>query len=272
MSAQPLCEIMSAAIRARAATTWRSGSKSFLRSSKVAPQSGRCRCSFVHIRSHCRRPRLLFATRRSSALITGIATDDPREQRGALRIALCAPGLAFALVPAQSRAQEVTASPTPSPPPPSPSPSKKKSRRSMKPRAAPQPHQSARTGSICRRRVTCISPKLPIVTSAPATAVTGARDLALYDLAVTDAPRNRLARGSDGSSPHRSKRLVGNRKILRRTCRPLSHSKRSLDAGLLPTIFFFGHWSQMPIVGRTVEDGARSRACASEAGASACRA
>ena len=113
------------------------------------------------------------------------------------RINLSALCLAFALVPAQSRAQLVPASPTPSPAPPNPYVSIEQE---------VSPEYDGETGSSSLVNLRAQLPyvagaqyvfrlKLPIVTSAPATAVTGAGDLVLYDLAVTDAPRDRWLAG-----------------------------------------------------------------------------
>ena len=113
------------------------------------------------------------------------------------RMALCSLGFAFALVPAQSRAQEVNTSPTPSAAPPSPYVSIEEE---------VSPNYDGESGSSSQINLRGQLPyvagaqyifrlRLPIVTSAPATAVTGAGDLALYDLAVVDTTRGRWLDG-----------------------------------------------------------------------------
>jgi hypothetical protein len=112
------------------------------------------------------------------------------------RVLLVALGLAFALLPGQSRAQQLPApSPTPGPPAPSVSIEEEVS-----------PEYDDENGSSSLLNVRAQMPylagaqyvlrfKLPIVTSAPATAVTGAGDLALFDLAVSDAAHGRWLEG-----------------------------------------------------------------------------
>jgi hypothetical protein len=113
------------------------------------------------------------------------------------RAALSAIALAFAFVPAQSRAQQIPVTPTPTPAPPAPYVSIEEE---------VSPNYDDESGSSNLVNVRAQLPyvagaqyvfrlKLPIVTSAPATAVTGAGDLALYDLAVTDAARGRWLEG-----------------------------------------------------------------------------
>ena len=106
-------------------------------------------------------------------------------------------GLAVALVPMQSRAEEIPASPTPSAAPPAASVSIEEE---------VSPEYDGESGSSNLVNVRGQLPyvagaqyvfrlKLPVVTSAPATAVTGAGDLALYDLAVTDTARGQWLEG-----------------------------------------------------------------------------
>jgi hypothetical protein len=113
------------------------------------------------------------------------------------RVGFCALSVAFAFVPAGSPAQEVPISPSPSPPAPSPYVSVEED---------VSPEYDGETGSSSLINLRAQLPyvaggqyvfriKLPIVTSAPASSVTGAGDLALYDLAVTDAPRDRWLAG-----------------------------------------------------------------------------
>ena len=113
------------------------------------------------------------------------------------RINLPALCLAFALVPARSRAQLVSPSPAPSPVPPNPY-------ISIEQEVSPEYDGEAGSSSLVNLRAQLpyvagaqyvFRLRLPIVTSAPATAVTGAGDLALYDLAVTDTPRDRWLAG-----------------------------------------------------------------------------
>lgn len=107
------------------------------------------------------------------------------------QMALSALGVVFALVPAQSLAQEINTSPTPSAPPPSPYVS-------IEEEVSPNYDGESGSSSLINLRGQLpyvagaqyvFRLKLPIVTSAPATAFTGAGDLALYDLAVTDTTR-----------------------------------------------------------------------------------
>jgi hypothetical protein len=109
------------------------------------------------------------------------------------RAALAAFALAFAFVPAQSRAQQIPATPTPTPAPPAPYVS-------IEEEVSPNYDDESGSSSLVNLRGQLpyvagaqyvVRLKLPLVTSAPATAVTGAGDLALYDLAVTDAARGR---------------------------------------------------------------------------------
>jgi hypothetical protein len=113
------------------------------------------------------------------------------------RVALSALGFAFALVPAQSRAQEVGASPTPSPAPPSPYVS-------IEEEVSPSYDDESGSSSLINLRAQLpyvagaqyvFRLKLPIVTSAPSTAVTAAGDLTLYDLAVGDTAEGRWLEG-----------------------------------------------------------------------------
>ena len=119
------------------------------------------------------------------------------------RMALCALGFAFALVPAQSHAQEVNTSPTPSAAPPNPYVSIEEE---------VSPNYDGESGSSSQINLRGQLPyvagaqyifrlRLPIVTSAPATAVTGAGDLALYDLAVIDTTRGRWLEGLPFAPP-----------------------------------------------------------------------
>lgn len=113
------------------------------------------------------------------------------------RVVFAALAFAFALLPAQSHAEEIPASPTPSPAPPAPSVS-------IEQEASPEYDRESGSSSLVNFRGQLpyiagaqyvLRLKLPIVMSAPATAVTGAGDLALYDLAVSDAPRARWLEG-----------------------------------------------------------------------------
>jgi len=107
------------------------------------------------------------------------------------RAALSAFALAFAFVPARSPAQQIPAAPTPTPAPPAPYVS-------IEEEVSPNYDDESGSSSLVNVRGQLpyfagtqyvFRLKLPIVTSAPATAVTGAGDLALYDLAVTDSAR-----------------------------------------------------------------------------------
>ena len=111
--------------------------------------------------------------------------------------ALAAFALAFAFVPAQSRAQQIPAAPTPMPVPPAPYVS-------IEEEVSPDYDDENGSSSLVnvRGQLPYVAGaqyvfrlKLPIVTSAPATAVTGAGDLALYDLAVSDVARGRWLEG-----------------------------------------------------------------------------
>jgi hypothetical protein len=113
------------------------------------------------------------------------------------RAALASFALAYAFVPAQSGAQQIPVTPTPTPAPPAPYVSIEEE---------VSPNYDDENGSSNLVNVRGQLPylagaqyvfrlKLPIVTSAPATAVTGAGDLALYDLAVSDVSRGRWLDG-----------------------------------------------------------------------------
>lgn len=113
------------------------------------------------------------------------------------RLALFALSFAFAVAPTQSRAQEVGTSPTPSAAPPSPYVSIEEE---------VSPNYDAESGSSSLINLRAQLPyvagarylfriKLPIVTSAPGTAVTAAGDLALFDLAVSDTTGGRWLEG-----------------------------------------------------------------------------
>ena len=111
--------------------------------------------------------------------------------------ALAAFALAFAFVPAQSRAQQIPDAPTPMPVPPAPYVS-------IEEEVSPDYDDENGSSSLVnvRGQLPYVAGaqyvfrlKLPIVTSAPATAVTGAGDLALYDLAVSDVARGRWLEG-----------------------------------------------------------------------------
>ena len=113
------------------------------------------------------------------------------------RAALAAFALAFTIVPAQSRAQQIPATPTPTPAPPAPYVS-------IEQEVSPDYDDESGSSSLVnfRGQLPYVAGaqyvfrlKLPIVTSAPATAVTGAGDLALYDLAVSDVSRGRWLDG-----------------------------------------------------------------------------
>lgn len=113
------------------------------------------------------------------------------------RLGLSVLSLAFALAPAPGRAQETPASPAPSSAPPSPYVS-------IEEEVSPEYDGESGSSNLINLRGQLpyvagaqyvFRLKLPIVTSAPASAVTGAGDLALYDLAVTDAPRDRWLAG-----------------------------------------------------------------------------
>jgi hypothetical protein len=112
------------------------------------------------------------------------------------RVVFAALVLAVALLPTKSRAQQLPApSSTPAPPAPSVSIEEEVS-----------PEYDGESGSSTQLNLRGQLPyvagaqyvlrlKLPIVTSAPATAVTGAGDLVLYDLAVSDVARGRWLEG-----------------------------------------------------------------------------
>jgi hypothetical protein len=113
------------------------------------------------------------------------------------RAALAAFALAYALVPAQSRAQQISPAPTPTPAPPAPYVS-------IEEEVSPNYDDESGSSTVVnlRGQIPYVAGgqyvfrlKLPIVTSAPATAVTGAGDLALFDLAVTDDARGRWLEG-----------------------------------------------------------------------------
>ncbi|MGC2633046.1 MAG: hypothetical protein WA215_02420 [Candidatus Cybelea sp.] len=110
------------------------------------------------------------------------------------RAALAAFALVFAFVPAQSRAQQIPA--TPAPPAPYVS---------IEEEVSPNYDDESGSSSLVNLRGQLpyaagaqyvVRLKLPIVTSAPATAVTAAGDLALYDLAVTDVAGGRWLEGA----------------------------------------------------------------------------
>jgi hypothetical protein len=112
-------------------------------------------------------------------------------------VAAAAFALAFAFARAQSRAQQIPAAPTPTPAPPAPYVS-------IQEEVSPNYDDESGSSSLVNLRGQLpyvagaqyvLRLKLPIVTSAPATAVTGAGDLALYDLAVTDVARGRWLEG-----------------------------------------------------------------------------
>lgn len=130
------------------------------------------------------------------------------------RIALSALSLAFALAPAQSCAQELPAPPSPSPAPPAPYVSIEEE---------VSPDYSGESGSSSLINLRAQLPyaagaqyvfrlKLPIVTSAPPNAVTGAGDLTLYDLAVTDAASGRWLGGGMLRVPTAQNDSLGNGK------------------------------------------------------------
>jgi hypothetical protein len=143
---------------------------------------------------------ILFA-QRTLALqpIEGILAKSPREVasmqlRPAVFVALT---FAFSVMPAQSGAQDIAASPTPSPAPPAPSVS-------IEDEISPEYDGESGSSSLVNLRGQLpyvagaqyvLRLKLPLVISAPATAVTGAGDLVLYDLAVSDAARGRWLEG-----------------------------------------------------------------------------
>jgi hypothetical protein len=113
------------------------------------------------------------------------------------RVVFAALGVAFALAPPQILAGEMPASPTPSPAPPAPSVS-------IEDEVSPEYDGESGSSSLVNLRGQLpyiagaqyvLRLKLPVVISAPATAVTGAGDLALYDLAVTDAASGRWLEG-----------------------------------------------------------------------------
>jgi hypothetical protein len=114
------------------------------------------------------------------------------------RLALSALVFAFAMVPAPSRAQEVGASsPTPSPAPPG-------LYVSIEEEVSPNYDDESGSSNLINLRAQVpyaagaqyvFRLKLPIVTSAPGTAVTAAGDLALYDLAVSDTTQGRWLEG-----------------------------------------------------------------------------
>ncbi len=113
------------------------------------------------------------------------------------RFDLSALYLVFVLAPTRGQAQLVPASPSPSPPAPNPYVS-------IEEEVSPEYEAENGSSSLTnlRGQVPYVAGaqyvfrlKLPIVTSAPPTAVTAAGDLALYDLAVTDAPRDRWLAG-----------------------------------------------------------------------------
>src|ERR1700728_1061753 len=131
--------------------------------------------------------------------IEGILAKSPRgvPSMQLRRAVVAALGLAVALVPMQSRAAEIPASPTPSPAPPAASVS-------IEEEVSPEYDGESGSSSLVNLRGQLpyvagaqyvFRLKLPVVTSAPATAVTGAGDLALYDLAVTDVARGRWLEG-----------------------------------------------------------------------------
>jgi hypothetical protein len=104
---------------------------------------------------------------------------------------------AFSVMPAQSGAQDIAASPTPSPAPLAPSVS-------IEEEVSPEYDGESGSSSLVNLRGQLpyiagaqyiLRLKLPVVISAPATAVTGAGDLVLYDLAVSDAARGRWLEG-----------------------------------------------------------------------------
>lgn len=106
-------------------------------------------------------------------------------------------GIALSLRPVVGSAQETPAAPTPSPAPPSPYVS-------IEEEASPTYDREAGSSNVINLRVQLpyiagaqylLRLRMPIVTSAPATAVTGAGDLALYDLGVRDSRRSRWLEG-----------------------------------------------------------------------------
>ena len=106
--------------------------------------------------------------------------------------------------------------------------------------------------------------KLPIVTSAPATAVTGAGDLALYDLAVTDAPRDRWLAGVTIRIPTAQNDSLGTGKYSVGPAFGYETHYRALDARFLPARLFLGYRPRVAFAGRTVEDRTCGRVRASE--------
>ncbi len=119
-----------------------------------------------------------------------------RFRKSRLRAGLCGLGLAIALVPVRGFGQ-VAASPPPSPAPPSPY---------LSIEEEVSPDYARETGSSSLLNLRGQLPytagaqyvfrlKLPIVTSAPTAAVTGAGDISLFDLAVRQAGRARWLEG-----------------------------------------------------------------------------
>jgi hypothetical protein len=122
--------------------------------------------------------------------------------------------LAFALAPLCSRAEETPASPTPSPAPPSPYVS-------IESEVSPDYDGESGSSNLINLRGQIpygagaqylFRLKLPIVTSAPATAVTGAGDLALYDLAVSGTGDSRWLEGITARVPSAQNDSLGSGK------------------------------------------------------------
>jgi hypothetical protein len=113
------------------------------------------------------------------------------------RVVFAALAFAFAVLPTQSRAAEISGSPTPSPAPPAPSVS-------IEQEVSPEYDGESGSSSLVNVRGQLpyvagaqyvLRLKLPIVISAPAAAVTGAGDLTLFDLAVSDVAGGRWLEG-----------------------------------------------------------------------------
>src|SRR5580704_18775 len=122
--------------------------------------------------------------------------------------------LAFAFVPAQGVAQQVPGVPTPTPEPPAPYVSTEEE-------VSPNYDDASGSSTLVNLRAQLpyvagaqyvFRLKLPIVTSAPATAVTGAGALALYDLAVADGSRGRWLEGVTARVPTAQNDSLGNGK------------------------------------------------------------
>jgi hypothetical protein len=113
------------------------------------------------------------------------------------RAALAAFALFFTFLPAQSGAQQIPTTPTPTPAPPAPYVS-------IEEEVSPNYDDENGSSSLVNLRGQfpylagtqyVFRLRLPIVTSAPASALTGAGDLALFDLAVTDVAQGRWLEG-----------------------------------------------------------------------------